>query len=182
MYLHGHSNLDAHTSQLFTEFISKPGYDPKNFLGVAIDDLPLVEELVERDIFIYVFDIQDVEYVGELARRSIGNFEKTVKLLRFNNHFLHMNDVASIFKCFRCPRCDCFLKRSNNFKTHLLTCKDRMRHIYNATKLFYLASSWSIVESLSEVSSKIGTSLRFSLSWITVLPIAVIASPSFSPR
>ena len=31
MYLHGHSNLDAPTSQLFTEFMSKSGYDPKNF-------------------------------------------------------------------------------------------------------------------------------------------------------
>ena len=79
MYLHGHSNLDAHTSQLFTEFISKSGYNPKNFLGVASDDLPLVEEIVERNIFIYDFDIQEGEYVGELARRTIGKFEKTVK-------------------------------------------------------------------------------------------------------
>ena len=63
MYLHGHSNLDAHTSQLFTEFISKSGYDPKNFRGVSIDDLPLVDEIVERNIFIYNFDIQEIEYV-----------------------------------------------------------------------------------------------------------------------
>ena len=56
--------------------ISKSGYDPQSFLGVAIDDLPLVDELVERNKFFYDFDIQEVEYVGELARRSIGNFEK----------------------------------------------------------------------------------------------------------
>ena len=42
MYLHGHSNADPHAPQLFTEFISKSGYDPKNFCGVAIDDLLLV--------------------------------------------------------------------------------------------------------------------------------------------
>ena len=100
MYLHGHINLDAHTSQLFTEFISKSGYDPKNFLRVAIDDLPLVEEIVERNIYIYNFDITEGEYVGELARRSIGKFEKTVKLLRFNNHIIHTNDIDSFFKCF----------------------------------------------------------------------------------
>ena len=75
MYLHSHSKLDAHTSQLFTEFISKSGYDPKNFLGVAIDDLPLVEGIVERNIFIYGFDVQEGEYSGELARRSIGKIE-----------------------------------------------------------------------------------------------------------
>ena len=130
MYLHGHSNLDAHTSELFIEFISKSGYDPKIFRGVSIDDLPVVEGIVERNIFIYDFDIQEGEYVGELARRSIGKFEKTVKLLRFNNHIIHTNDIDSFFKCFRCPSCDCFFNRSDNFNRHLLTCKDRVRHIY----------------------------------------------------
>ena len=126
MYLHGHSNLDAHTSELFTEFISKSGDDPKNFRGVSVDDLPVVEGIVERNIFIYDFDIQEGEYVGELARRSIGKFEKTVKLLRFNNHIIHTNDIDSFFKCFRCPSCDCFFNRSDNFNRHLLTCKDRV--------------------------------------------------------
>ena len=130
MYLHGHSNLDAHTSELFTEFISKSGYDPKNFRGVSIDDLPVVEGIVERNIFIYDFDIQDGEYVGELARRSVGKIEKTVKLLRFNNHIIHTNDIDSFFKCFRCPSCDYFFNISDNFNRHLLTCKDRVRHIY----------------------------------------------------
>ena len=124
------SNLDAHTSMLFTEFISKSGYDPKNFRGVSIDNLPLVEGIVERNIFIYDFDIQEGEYVGEFARRSIGKVEKTVKLLRFNNHIIHTNDIDSFFKCFRCPSCDCFFNRSDNFNRHLLTCKDRVRHIY----------------------------------------------------
>ena len=83
MYLHSHSNLNAHTSQLFTEFVSKCGSDPKNFSEVSIDHLPLVEEIVERNIFFYDFDIQVGEYVGKLARQSIGKIEKTMKLLRF---------------------------------------------------------------------------------------------------
>ena len=64
MYLHGHNNLGAHTSQLFTQFTSKFGYNPKNFRGVAIDDLPPVEEIVYRNMFIYDFEIQEGEYVG----------------------------------------------------------------------------------------------------------------------
>ena len=130
MYLHGHSNLDAHKFQLFTEFISKSGYDPKNFRGVAIDVLTLVEELVERNILIYDFDIQEGEYVRELASQSIGKFGRTVKLLRFNNHITHTNIIDSFFKCFRCPSCDCFFNRSNNFNRYLMTSKDRVRHIY----------------------------------------------------
>ena len=76
MYLHGHSILNAHKSQLLTDFISKSGNDPKNFRGVAIDDLHLVEGIVERKIFNYDFDIQEGEYVGELARRIIENLKK----------------------------------------------------------------------------------------------------------
>ena len=79
MYLHGNSKLDAHTSQLFTEFVSKSGCDPKNFRGVAIEDLPLVEGIVERKIFIYDFYLQEGEHVGELARRSKKNWKKPWK-------------------------------------------------------------------------------------------------------
>ena len=76
MCLHGHSNLDSHTFQLFTQFISKSKYDPKIFRGVSIDDLPLVEGVVECNIFNYDFDTKEGEYDGELARRSIRMFEK----------------------------------------------------------------------------------------------------------
>ena len=76
MYVHGHSNLDAHTSQLFSELISNSGYDPKNFRGLAINDLPLFEGIVECNIFIYDFDLQKKEYVRELARRSLENLIK----------------------------------------------------------------------------------------------------------
>ena len=59
MYLHGRGKLDAHTPQLFTEFVSKSGYDPKNFRGVAIDDLAPEEGIVERKLFFHDFDIQE---------------------------------------------------------------------------------------------------------------------------
>ena len=76
IYLHDHRNLDAHTSQLFTVFVSEFGQNPKNFLGVSFEDLPLVEVTVERNIFIYGFDIQEEESVAESTRRSMGKFEE----------------------------------------------------------------------------------------------------------
>ena len=130
MYKNGHNVLDSHTFRYFTEFISKSVYDPKNFRGVSVEDLPVVEEIVQRNIFIYDFVIQEVEYVRELARRWIGSFDKIVKLLRFNNHIIHTNDIHIFFKCFRCPSCDTFFHKSDHFNQHLLRCKDRERHIY----------------------------------------------------
>ena len=132
--MHGHSNLNAHTSQLFIKFISKSGYNPKKFEGVSIDDQALVDKIVERNVFIYNFDIQEGDYLGELARQ---NFEKTAKLLRFNNHISHTNDIDSFFKYFRCPSCDTFFHQTDHLNKYLIKCKDKVRHIYpkNAYKL-----------------------------------------------
>ena len=96
-----------HVPDLDWDIHSCQGYDWKKFRGVPIDDLPLVEEIIERNIFIYDFDIQK----GELARRSFGKFKKPVQLLRFNNHINHANEIDSFFMCFRCPSCDCFFNR-----------------------------------------------------------------------
>ena len=75
MYMNGHKDLDSHTSRYFKEFISKSGDDPKNFRGVSVEDLSVVEEIGQRNIFLYDFDIQEGEYVGEPGRRKIGRFD-----------------------------------------------------------------------------------------------------------
>ena len=129
--MNGHKDLDSHTSRYSTDFISKSGYGPKIDRGFSVEDLPVVEEIVQRNIFIYDFDIQEGEYVGELARRSIGRFDKTVKLLRLNNHIIHTNDIDSFFKCFPCPSCNTFFYKSYHFNQHLQRCKDGVRHIYS---------------------------------------------------
>ena len=83
--------------------------------------------VIQKD---YDFDIQEAEIVGEIARRSIGKLDKTVKLLRFNNHSNHTIDRDSFIKRFRCPSCDTFFHKSDHFNQHLLRCKDRARQIY----------------------------------------------------
>ena len=86
--------------------------------------------MIRCNIFRYDFDVQEGDYVGELARLCFGRFDKTVKLLRFNNHIIHSNDIDYFFKCFRCPSCDFFFHRSNSFNKHLMNCKDQMRYDY----------------------------------------------------
>ena len=98
--MNGQNDIDSHTSRYFTEFITMSGVDPKNFRGVSVEDLHVVEETVQRIIFIYDLNIQEGEYVEELARRSIIRLDKPVRLLRFKNHIMHTNDIDSFFKCF----------------------------------------------------------------------------------
>ena len=71
---------------VFNRNFSRSGHDPKKFWWVSVEDSPIVEEIVQRNIFIYDFDIQEREYVGKLARRSIGNLNN-VTILTFSSVF-----------------------------------------------------------------------------------------------
>ena len=111
MYMNGHNDLNSHTSRYLTGFVLKSGHDPKSVRGISEKNWPVVEEIVQRNIFIYNFKVQEEEYVGELARKIIGRLDETVKLMRFHHHIIHTIDVESFFKCFRCPSCDTFSAR-----------------------------------------------------------------------
>ena len=74
MYLHGHSNIDVHTSQLFTDFISKSGYDTnviddtiflynKDPQKLIIDFVNKLEVLAEKSKLEIRTKLQDVESV-----------------------------------------------------------------------------------------------------------------------
>ena len=79
--------------QLFGKFVSATDCDPENFMGVSLDQIAIIENLVEKNIFIYDLTIEDGEIVGELIRRSIERYEENIKLLRYNNHICYVNDI-----------------------------------------------------------------------------------------
>ena len=60
--------------------LEKSGCDPKQFCKTLMDNLPMVEDVLERKIFIYKSDTEDGVFMEVLARRSIGNYENTVNL------------------------------------------------------------------------------------------------------
>ena len=93
-------------------------------------DNPEVEELLQLNIFLYDIDFVGGELIGELARRSIQKFEKSVELLRYNNHICYVSDMNSFFKSFRCSTCDTIFSKAGNLERHLITCSERVKHIY----------------------------------------------------
>ena len=72
----------------------------------------------------------DGELIGELCRRSIQKYENSVKLLRYNNHICYVSNINVLFKAFRCTTCDTFFSKAGNLEQHLVTCSDRVKHIY----------------------------------------------------
>ena len=68
-----------------------------------MDDIPSVKVIVGINIFIYDIDLIDSALVGELTRRSIKNFERSVQLIRYNSHNCYVDEIHALFKAFRCP-------------------------------------------------------------------------------
>ena len=131
LYFFGNERLQEETSKIFNLFLnnSEEGHYSK-FQGVHLNDIPKVEELLELNIFLYEIDFVDGELIGELCRRSFQKYEKSVKVLRYNNHICYVNNINALFKAFRCTTCDTFFSKTGNLERHLVTCSDRVKHIH----------------------------------------------------
>ena len=127
--LHGNERLEEETSKIFK--LNNCGEaDPSKFQGVRMTDILKVEEMLQLNIFPYDIDFLDGELIGELARRNIQKFEKSVKLLRYNNHICYVSDMNSLFKSFCCSTCDTIISETRKLERHLITCSERVKHIY----------------------------------------------------
>ena len=136
LHLHGSKKLDEETSKIFNVFLNNSEErDPSKFQGVHMTDIPKVEDLLQLNIFLHDFDFVDGELLRELARRSILKFGKSVKILRHNNHLCYVNNINALFKALRCTTFDTFFSKTGNLERHLVTCSDRVIHIYPKTCL-----------------------------------------------
>ena len=57
-------------------------------------------------------------------------YDKSVSLLRYNNHICYVSNIYAVFQSFRCPSCDTFFNRTFNLRRHLSTCSERVKNIY----------------------------------------------------
>ena len=131
LHLHGNERLEEETSKLFNLFlVNSTNPDPSKFQGVCMDDIPSVEDIVGINIFIYDIDLIDGAMVGELARRSIKKYERKVQLIRYNSHICYVDNINALFKAFRCPTCDTYFQKTGNLERHLVSCSERVKHIY----------------------------------------------------
>ena len=131
MRLQGNEGFEDETSKLLKLFLEKTGGShPSNFRGVCLEDIAIVEEVVPTDIFLYDIDIADGSTIGALARRSVRKYSKTVRLLRYTSHICYESNTNALFKAYRCPSCDQFIKKAYNMEQHLTTCRTRSKYVF----------------------------------------------------
>ena len=97
MHLHGNERLESETSELFNLFLEKTGgTGPANFRGVCMEDIAIVEDIIQADIFLYDMHIVDGSMIGELARRSVRKHSNTVRLSGYKSHLLCLQYQRSL--------------------------------------------------------------------------------------
>ena len=102
-----------------------------------------MEEMLQLNIFLDDIDFVDGELIGELPRRSIQKFEKSVKLLRYNNRICYVSNLKSFFKSFCCSTCDTIFSKTGKLQRNLITCSERL-------KLHYAKNVYQLRETLFE--------------------------------
>ena len=129
--MHGNKKLEEETSKIINLFLNNSDErDASKFQGVHMTVTPKMEDLLQLNIFLYHIDFVDGELIGELCRRNIQKYEKSVKFLRYNNHICYVNNINALFKAFRCTTCNTLFSKTGNLERHLVTCIDRVKHIY----------------------------------------------------
>ena len=123
--------LEEETSKIFDLSLNNSENGVvSTFQAVHLNDIPKLEDLLQLNIFLYDLDFVNGELIGELCRRSIEKYETIVKLLRNNIHICYVNNINALFKAFRCTTCDIFFSKTGSVEQHLVTCSDRVKHIY----------------------------------------------------
>ena len=46
------------------------------------------------------------------------------------SHNCYVLDINVLFRAYRCPSCDTFLNRAPYLERHLITCSERVKHVY----------------------------------------------------
>ena len=131
LHLHGTQRLEEETSEIFNLFINKvDGLSADQYRGVHMNDIPFVEDLLTLNIVLHDTDIVDGNIIGKLAKRSLQNYNNTVRLLRYNNHICYVSNINAVYQAFRCPNSDTFFNRTFNLERHLRTCSEWVQNVY----------------------------------------------------
>ena len=82
VHMYGSAELERNAAKFLGDFLLESGHDVIKLRGVSMDHIVFVENVIKHNIFIYDIDIEDGDFVGELARRNIEMYENSTNQLR----------------------------------------------------------------------------------------------------
>ena len=95
-----------------------------------MNDIPIVDDLVQVNIFFYNKEILVGAVIGKLAWRSVGQHSSTVRLLGYNCHICYVSNMKNLYGAYFCSSCNQVFIRAGDQERHLTTCCERVKHVY----------------------------------------------------
>ena len=115
----------AYDKEYSDEALDNEEYEQKN------DELDLIEKKFEININVYTNDEPDII---QIDRRSITNYDDTMNLMRYNNHFMYIKDLKQIRHCYRCKKCSKMFKNMEACNRHEKNCDELVKHTFPGGK------------------------------------------------
>jgi hypothetical protein len=96
-------------------------YNKKN------DEIDLIEKHFKININVYTHDEPELL---QIDRRSICNYDDTLNLMRYNNHFMYIKDLKQIRHCYKCKKCFKIFKNMEACNRHEKTCDELIKQTF----------------------------------------------------
>ena len=111
----------AYDKEYTDEALDNEEYDKKN------DEIDLIEKHFKININVYT---HDEPKLLQIDRRSICNYDDTLNLMRYNNHFMYIKDLKQIRHCYKCKKCFKIFKNMEACNRHEKTCNELIKHTF----------------------------------------------------
>ena len=143
------TSLEKKTKELLRKWVSHTKVSFKPFQGIHPEEINCAEKLFQVNIMIYEL-VSEHKKSLSLKRRSETNFDCTMNLLQYGNHFCYIKDVDKASSSFFCRYCKKLFLKPNTFLKHTThKCKGNKIQFHFPGGYFNLKKN--IIEELKEV-------------------------------
>ena len=116
-----------------------------DFRGVSISELPALEKLFRVNIDIFEYD--DNKVLTPVLR-SGSEYNKTMRVLLYEDHFMYIVDIDKATHCFGCIKCGKLWKLCGNMKRHMKVCNGDNTKVYFKRGVYTPSQTiWEILSS-----------------------------------
>jgi hypothetical protein len=137
------ANLETPTKTYFHQYLDHTELPLREFKGLYLDELPLLERLFNFNVFVYELkETEEGKVNAELVRRSPYKFDDTMNLNLYMDHFSYIKDLRSYSRSYACRNCDKLWKHVGMLHRHEKNCKGGVRYkhpggVYHTTKTVF---------------------------------------------
>ncbi|KAI8487963.1 hypothetical protein Bbelb_344110 [Branchiostoma belcheri] len=126
-----HRNIEKPAKELFQAYLEFSGKTRKEFKGVTLGELTVLEALFHTNIYVYSLRKDtDGSVFAELVRRPVMKFQDTMYLNLYANHLSYIKDFNSYSKSWSCQVCSRKFTHHGHLMVHQRQCTGSTSFVY----------------------------------------------------